>query len=679
MRHNGFCILLAALAAGWMAPCAWPAEADGPSDTTPKDDAKAEPAVTAPVAEGESPVATQPPEERTERIEIERDPRGLRDHYLGRVAEADRAEFDLYPESDLEFLKQLIGRYAETHGHWQTVTVEPRDPAAFWVAWFKPVLRMDRAEFRVGEPIPLTIESHKPDGADERTPDHPGVPYARFSVLFLRILDEDGNEVNPFLHPVSESDGVIRSKVIYGIEKKSIDLTSFLEPYYGVEYVYLFEPGTYRVTYYMHAFLHNGMPEMFEKRRLGSKTSNTVTFTVKPAEADKRADPDALWTEAERLLAQAKPNEAVDTYKRVILHTKDQATAEKAIRQVLAIRRVASYDDLNGEFEDAPLAQRLANLKQNDEAMRTLTGDARRLSLLHIPEEERRAWLKAWLDLQELDYRWRRGKPLSPEQGKRLEREWEVGDNLHFDRLFNYPQFRPFLDEAIKRPDECPIGYLQSYLDIVEDKDPAVLRAFLERDTRTVLGYYHYPTLRTPPMELVPFLPAHFDDEFIGPWAVDVFIRAAGLDLRMDPTPSEYGSRPHVSQETIRSFVNAWWQAHAVDFGATAGADDETILRRLAAIRAADEVVQGKPSKNEKGDEDNGVSFWVWGTIHTSVSGGSRKVLMPEGVELTEDAFSGDRLYILCLSRSIRDSRFTLTGPDGIWTVPRAAPPQHAN
>ena len=163
-------------------------------------------------AEDEPPTAGQREETRTEQIRITHDPMpSMRLHWLERVAEADRAEFTLYPESNLDFLKQLIAGYAETHGHWHKVTIEPRDPAAFWVGWFTPVLWMERNEFRAGEPIPLTIETHKPPGAGEQTHDHPGVPYARFSMLFLRITDEKGKEVNPFLYPVSGPDGVIRT------------------------------------------------------------------------------------------------------------------------------------------------------------------------------------------------------------------------------------------------------------------------------------------------------------------------------------------------------------------------------------------------------------------------------------------------------------------------------------
>lgn len=616
---------------------------------------------------------------KTARIRITRDPFSSRGRGWHKdVAEADRVEFDLYPESDLDFLKQLIGHYTETHGHWHKVTIEPRDPSAFWVTWFKPVLRLAKREFRVGEPIPLTIEAHKPGQAD-RPDGLASAPWARFNVLNLRIVDDDGNEINPFLYPASGSDGNVRSKVIYGIEKKTIDLTAFVEPYYGREFVYRFKPGTYRVTYYMHAFLDSPAHKIFENRRLGSKTSNTVTFTVIPADGTEPVDLDTLRDQAEGLVTQGKANEAVQAYKRVILHTSDQPTIEKAIRQILAIRRCSSHDGLIERFEKTSFAERMNALRQNEKAWRDLDGKARRLSLLHIPPRERREWLQRWCEYRQREHAWLQGKRLPPEEGKRLEQEREVWGNLHFYLLFHYPQFRPFLEEAVRNPQDCPIGYLKPYLGVVDNKDPRVLRAFLERDTRTVLGYYHYPVPKTPPMELTPFLPAHFDDKFIGPWAVHVFIRAAGLDLRLDPTPSHYDPRPQVSKETVRSFVDKWWRAHAVDFGVTPNADDETILHRLAAIRSADEVVQGDPSKAEKGEEGTCVTFWAWSTIHTRASGGGRKVLMPEGVELTEDAFAADRIYYLCLRRPERGWRFTLTGPDGIWAVPEKARAQRTN
>jgi len=636
-------------------------------------------AVPARAAEGEPPGAAQPDEARTEHIRITNDPMpDARLHWLQRVAEADRVEFDLYPESNLDFLKQLIAGYAETHGHWQKVTVERRDPAAFWVGQFTPVLRMEKREFRAGEPIPLTIESHRPPGAGEQTPEHPGVPYARFSVLFLHILDEAGNEVNPFKYFVSGPDGVIRSKVIYGIEKQTIDLTSFREPYYGTEFVYPFEPGTYRVTYYMHAFLHQTMPDLFEKRRLGSKTSNTVTFTVKPADPDEAADSAALRVEAERLLAQGKPNEAVRAWKRVVLRADDQETIAEAIRHVLIIRRLVSYDDAKGKFDDKPLAERLADLKGDEEAMERLAAAARRLSLLHLPPKEREAWLGRWLEYQRVRFLWRTSRPgPSDEIIRRMQEGEAYWNGLRFDHLFRYPQFRPFLDRAVQRPDDCPIAYLKPYLAVVDEKDPRVVRAFLERDTRTVLMHYRHRS-RTPPLALTPFLPAHFDDKHIGRWAVDAFMQAAGLDLQVDPT-HESVPRPHLPYKTVRQFVDEWWQAHALDFGVTPGADDDTILRRLAAIRAADQVVLGWPTRAGKDEKGPYVTFHVRGTIHTPAPSTSPKLVMPEGVELTDEAFTEERLYMLCLRRSARGWRFILTGPDGIWAVPREPSAEETN
>ncbi|MFO8014196.1 MAG: hypothetical protein R6X20_12930 [Phycisphaerae bacterium] len=636
-------------------------------------------AVPARGAEGEPAGAAQRDEARTEQIRITNDPmRGMRLHWLERVAKADRVEFDLYPESNLDVLKQLIAGYAETHGHWQRVTVERRDPAAFWVGQFTPVLRMEQSEFRAGEPIPLTIESHRPPGAGEQTPEHPLVPYARLSVLFLRILDEAGNEVNPFLYPVSGPDGVIRSKVIYGIEKQTIDLTSFREPYYGTEFVYPFEPGTYRVTYYMHAFLHQTMPDLFEKRRLGSRTSNTVTFTVKPADPDEAADPDALQGEAERFLDQGKPNEAVRAWKRVVLHADDQETIAEAIRHVLIIRRLVSYDDLKGTFDDKPLAERLAHLKQDEEAMKRLARHARRLSLLHLPPKEREAWLGRWLEYQRVAFLWRTRRPgPSDEIIRRMQQEEAYWNGLRFDHLFRYPQFRPFLDRAVQQPDDCPLGYLKPYLAVVDEKDPWVVRAFLGRDTRTVLMHYRHRS-RTPPMALAPFLPAHFDDKHVGRWAVDAFMQAAGLDLRVDPT-HESVTRPHLPYKTVRQFVDEWWQAHALDFGVTPGADDDTILRRLAALRAADEVILGRPTKADRDDQGPYVRFHARGTIHTPSPSSGPKVVMPEGAELTDEAFTEERLYILCVKRPTNGWHFTLIGPDGIWAVPREPSAEETN
>jgi hypothetical protein len=636
-------------------------------------------AVPARAAEGEPPGAAQPDEARTEQIRVTNDPMpDTRLHWLRRVGEADRVEFELYPESNLDLLKQLIAGYADTHGHWQKVTVERRDPAAFWVGQFTPVLRMEKREVRAGEAIPLAIESHRPPGAGEQTPEQPLIPYARFSVLFLRILDEAGNEVNPFKYPVSAPDGVIRSKVIYGIEKQMIDLTSFREPYYGTEFVYPFEPGTYRVTYYMHAFLHQTMPDLFEKRRLGSRTSNTVTFTVKPADPDKADDVEVLRGEAERLLDQGRPNEAVAAWKRVVLHADDQPTIEKAIRQVLIIRGVASYDDIKGRFDDKPLAERLAGLKQNEKAMARLARHARRLSLLHLPPKERHAWLQRWLEYQRARFLWQNSRPGPSDEIIRQMEEGEAYWNyLRFDHLFGYPQFRPFLDEAVKQPDDCPIGYLKPYFAVVQEKDARVLRAFLERDPRTVLMHYRHRS-RTAPMALAPFLPAHFDDKHLGRWAVDAFMRTAGLDLKVDPT-HESVPRPHLPYKTVRQFVDEWWQAHALDFGVTPGADDATILRRLAAIRAADQVVLGRPTRTGEDEEGPYVTFHVRGTIHTPDPSTSPKVVLPEGVELTDEAFTEERLYMLCLRRSARGWRFPLTGPDGIWAVPREPSAEETN
>jgi len=663
MRHNGFSILLAALAAGWMAPCAWSAEADGPSDTAPKDDAKTEPAVTR-IYIGSGPYFRySAPEVGGWGADIY----AMREY----LRKSDRAEFLLEPESDLDVLKRLVAYFAEAHGPWHEVVMQPLDPSRY-AHRLHATLSLPKETFREGEPIPLTIRTEADPAAEQgQFVDHTA-PWWLFSVTQLLIQNQDGREVNPFIYPVSGGSGGVRSKVFYDLEKKTIDLTAFVEPYHGQEYVFRFKPGMYRVTFYLHSDWDQSRTEsgFIGPRWLGSRTSNTVTFTVKAAPPDKRPDLKVLLARAEELIDQNKPNEAVRAYKRAILHTRDQATIQKAIRQIVLIRSCASYDSppdfsrfLRKPTDEGALSlgECMRRVVENEKecANPWLHRQTVELSLLHVPPEDRKAWVERYLNVIDLVKGPWDAWTVEPEDRE----EVELWRRVQLDHLFACPQYKPILDEAVRHPERCDPFFIGVYLREQRDKDPAILRTFLEREPQRVFEHYVH---RRAPLELVPFIPRYFEGKHAR-YAMAAFIRAVGLDLEFDPRPASLSDKPAMSENVVKAFLQDWWRCYAPDFGVTLNTEEADILGRIAAIRQADQVLEGYVEKAEHKEGHLLLDFYTRRRVR-GFPGNPHDLHVPAGFDVPKSAFDRDNRTFVCVTCGRNETRL-VDSPHAIWIV----------
>jgi hypothetical protein len=577
----------------------------------------------------------------------------------GYLAESDRAALMLDEESNMDAVSRLIRHFAITHGRWVKAALERRDPAERFQK-YEATLRLPKQEFSTDEPIPLVLEIRpkEPPKEDDFVPD---APWWLFSPTHLKVEDDRGREINLFTQPVSTQTGGIRSKVFYGLKEKTIDLASFVVPYYGIEFVRRWEPGAYRVTYYFYADLDEASEpvDFMRPHAFASQSSNTVTFTVKKAEGGKPPDTAAMMAAAAGLVEKNLANDAAEAYKRVVLASRDQATIQQAIRQVLLIRSRVSFDEEEYRLKDG---QRLADLMSKDINEDWIRGYSLELSLLHLAPAECRAWVARYLKI----HRVQEGMDTPDMTEAEADKEGAFWGEARLEWLFLFPPFKPMLDEALQHPDTCPSYYIGVYLVQVEPKDPAIMKAFLARaglDPIQVLLYYQG---HKAPLELVPFIQRHFDDAGIPDLAMQVFEKAVGLNLGFIDNGT---SRPRRgdSHDAVRALLDKWWHWHARDYGVTPGADDALILKRMAAIRVSDEVWECRIDRVGREDGRTVLHLSRLRTIRGDYAPGNSTVFVSDGAGVAESLLKPKAEIILCVSRTARSGDFLLNRPDAVW------------
>ena len=581
----------------------------------------------------------------------------------GYLAEFDRAVLLLEDQSNMDAVSRLIRHFAITHGRWMKAALERRDPAERFQK-YQATLRLPKQEFSTDEPIPLVLEirpKEPPKNEDDFVPD---APWWLFSPTHLKVEDDRGREVNLFTQPVTTQTGGIRSKVFYGLKEKTIDLASFVVPYHGIEFVRRWEPGAYRVTYYFYADLDEAAEpvDFMRPHVFAGQSSNTVTFTVKKAEGGKPPDTAAMMAAAAGFVEKNRANDAVEAYKRVVLASHDQAAIQRAIRQVLLIRSRVSFDEEEYRLKDG---QRLADLMSKDVNESWIHSYSLELSLLHLAPAECRAWVARYLKI----HRVQEGMDAPDMTQAEVDKEGAFWAEARLEWLFLFPPFKPMLDEALQHPDTCPSYYIGVYLVQVEPKDPAIMKAFLARDPVQVLDPIQvlmYYQEHKAPLELVPFIQRHFDDAGIPDLAMQVFEKAVGLNLGFIDDGTSHPRRGD-SHDVVRALLDKWWQWHARDYGVTPGADDALILKRLAAIRASDEVWECRIDRVGREDRRTVLHICRLRTIHGDYAPGNSTVFVSDGVGVAESLLKPKAEIILCVSRTDRSGDFLLNRPDAVW------------
>jgi hypothetical protein len=200
---------------------------------------------------------------------------------------------------------------------------------------------------------------------------------------------------------------------------------------------------------------------------------------------------------------------------------------------------------------------------------------------------------------------------------------------------------------------------------VVEPKDSAIMKAFLARDPVQVLMYYRE---HKAPLELVPFIQRHFDDEGIPDLAMQVFEKAVGLDLGFD---DDGASRPTRGgcHDAVRTILNTWWRRHAPGYGVTAGADDTLVWKRLAMIRASDEVWQGTVERIERENGQTLIRFDRRWTFHGDYRVVNPGIIVPKGVDVPKLLLEKKGPVIVCVARTDRSNDFLLRHADGVWAA----------
>ncbi|MHC4251140.1 MAG: hypothetical protein ACYS9X_18625 [Planctomycetota bacterium] len=541
-------------------------------------------------AEADMPAPTARPkhaEEDRDTVRIEIGPRGTSFRFSARqsggtvsdaarmdrlIGEHDLLQLDVEPKSDPTMVRRFMEAYLKKPGFWKRITLSPRDPDERWEG-YEARLDMDKRESAEGEPIPVMM--------GVTTTDKWGSPWWLLTPDRLRVRDSDGRDVNLFRRQVTGFDGLIRSKVFATTKERTIDLTSFVEPYHGMELVNRFAPGTYSVTFHFsYAWPHQddviGPEDFVHPCVWGPMKSNTVTFTVRPAEDARPVDVDSLFREAERSVAASDADGAVRAYKQVVLSTDDQKVLEKAIAQVLLIRAIEKHDERDLFPDEAdeeaalvlidpaarkerakPLRRRMDEFPSEwDRSRASIRREAFRLSLLHVSRAEAERWYREFIRCRAGEFDWE-----TPEE-KEIQSRWDgVGDEF-----FNYSPFRDFLLRDVAKPDTCPKPCVEIYLRLQGKKDAALLRELLRAHTDVVL---HHFCEDPAPRELLGDIARYFDDRTRtwgnGPIQAErrddamlAFERAAGLDLGFGLPHQSFVPERIPRREAIRAILENW-------------------------------------------------------------------------------------------------------------------------
>jgi hypothetical protein len=442
-----------------------------------------------------------------------------------------------------EFLADLVRTFGETHGFWREIALAERDPDAEFDGC-EATVSLDKSSYAADEPVLLTIDVSREVGEDILTPEH------------LRIVDSSGEEVNILAR--SLGGGHLYLGAANELPTKTLDLTSFVTPPGDEEYVWRFAPGRYSATFHFSV----GWPEWREPfegvkelgpREWGRKTSNTLSFEVRETPPPSPERLRAMFDEAARLAEEARAlgiatswlekgkrtREAVDVLKRVIVISPDLATVLEAVRRIEAVRADKRSDP------DAPPGS-----------------DALVLALANATERDRRAACERYVRAWKKDMR----DEADPAETK-------LARSFPFRSLFEHPQFRPILEEHVRR-EAVDYPYAEVYLWHAGAKDAAVMAHLLPRYPGQVLE--HYAWHKAPP-EVAALFPDYFESEEpvlgsdYGVWlradaALAAFELAAGLDLGYRDRADRIRDREHIA-----GVLGRWWWRNGKTFGASDG------------------------------------------------------------------------------------------------------------
>jgi hypothetical protein len=495
---------------------------------------------------------------------------------------SEKLVIELDESSDMNIVSRLMRSYRNTHESDDNLELKLWRPDEKYKDYdYKAKISLNKNRYSDREPVMLTLKIR---GENDKW----SVAWQLFTPCSLRIRDEKGGDIDFLAYPVSGLDDAIRSKIWAGMEENSFDLSSFIDPYYGVEHIYKFSPGKYTVTYY---FYSPYRPIGVGKRhyadaecRWGQNHSNTVTFEIFEDKNAGKADIKALFRSAYKFIDENKPEDAIGEFKKVVRSTKDFSNVRKAIEHIMIIRRLAYYeplqfmkniarkhafhrygDDLRKAIEDY-------EKEVKNSLNRCFEANSLGLSLLHIRTEESREIIERFIKCR--DSFWTK-------EGVD-EAEEKFFKNFHLEGYIKFPQLRPILEKKIADPEKCSKELLELYLETSErdfPKSPQTMKAFLQKYPLPVLEYY---AENKSPRELVPFFAQYFDDEtntwgngevqaHVSDAAFKAFENAVGLNLGFSKDhDGDYCRISHRNQ--IRDILKQWWKVHEHEYGLTTSA-----------------------------------------------------------------------------------------------------------
>jgi hypothetical protein len=593
-----------------------------------------------------------------------------------RVAEFEKVVLKIDGNSDPVALQGLLDAFRRSHGFFQQITLESADPERRFNGC-EATLRLNKEVFEEKDPILLTLDI---------TPDNHGMEAAwwLFSPERIRVQDAQGREFCLFRHPVSQGDGHVRSKVFAGLRTATVGLTSFVEPYDGADYVCPFPPGRYSATFHFtREHQDSGDCREIEDRLLpcawGSRKSNTVSFTVVPRKSEQRPNAEEAFRAVSVDIDAGRGEQAVERLRDLLVGGADPQTTRTAIEQILWIRRSSPWDEDSFPHKGKSLRDRIAERKKKDED----SGGPRveqyseALALLHASEGEREAWFARFAEYHD----WGQRDPKT-----RVEEHRRFQGFPH-SQLFRYPQFEAILLRALRTPGAHPWMLYEIYCGLPGPKDARILVRYLKEHRSLSLEHF---SKRGAPWALGPFLARCFDAEgsppddaqTLGAEEMDnallAFEKCVGLDLGFQ-TPPEASKRSR-ARDAIQGMLGAWWRLHGRWFGATPGADDETILARALAFQEADEIWLATVRSSLSDREGVRLKVEVSRVIK---SGLPRRLADPryQPGEQIHVGFLGDAkaagdalkpeagLVILCLRRSDRWAEYVADRPECLWSA----------
>lgn len=586
------------------------------------------------------------------------------------MEELARTSHDLILEIDetspADVVEQLVSSYFTSHVSVDNLTMKYWDPEEKFEK-YKAEVCMDKSIFFDDEPIMLTTEI---SGAD--------ASWRLFTPTNLRIRDENERDVNILLYPVTDRDSVMRSKVWDSRTKQIIDLTSFVEPYYGVEHIYKFSPGKYTATFYFYSHYKTqtvGLESYaaMGSRRWGKLHSNTISFEIYDRKDHPQLDIDELFQQASKQIDKNLPHDAVKTFKKIVSSSTEFSVIQKAIRNMILIRHIVRYDDTS-RYQEKNLRTEMDNFveKAGNNPNRQLESIVLSLSLLHVPMEVRKELICRYAKCK--DSFWN-NTPVDKS-------EEEFFKDFYPGNFFSFPQLRPILEEAIANPQTCSRTLRDNYLSISEQdfhKEPKIMLGFLRTSPSDVLSYY---SKNKAPRELVPFIAQYFEDK-TNTWgngsiqanvmdgAFEAFEKAVGLNLGF-PDDQQY-DRIHY-RDAIKMIVKRWWKLHAFEYGVTEDASDELILSRIHAMRQAHEARWGVVREVIEKDGRIEIDFDRKGVINVDSCGVREKIELAKDINVPGNLKKGV-LAVICVTLKgdiLRPERpeYVVATPNAIWAIP---------